>query len=112
MTRRRRRPPDRNRAPPPPLRRTPEPLRRGLLWLIVLTVPFLLLGLLELGLRLAGFGHGLEPLFVASPVQAQYRQPNPAVVQRFFADPARAPSVSIETTYFRAVKAPHAFRVV
>lgn len=112
MTRRRRRAEEREPGPSSRAGRAPPAPRRGLLWLIVLALPFLILGLLELALRLAGYGHGLEPLFVASPGQPQYLQPNPAVVGRFFADPARAPGVRIETTYFRARKAPNALRVV
>jgi len=77
----------------------------------VLALPFVLLAGAELGLRLAGFGHDREPLFIPSPQQAGYLQANPRVVTRFFTDPARAPNVSIETTYFAASKPPGSFRV-
>jgi lysophospholipase L1-like esterase len=88
-----------------------KPPRRALLWLIVLLVPFAVLGGLELALRAAGYGRGIEPLFVASPEQPNYLQANPRVVTRFFTDPAQAPPVSIETAYFRRQKQPGTFRV-
>lgn len=81
------------------------------MWVIVLSLPVVLLGLGEAGLRLAGYGHDLEPLFIPSPQQPAYLQANPRVVTRFFVDPAQAPSVSIETAYFRAQKAPGTLRV-
>lgn len=81
------------------------------MWVIVLSLPVVLLGLSEAGLRLAGYGHDLEPLFIPSPQQPAYLQANPRVVTRFFVDPAQAPSVSIETAYFRAQKAPGTLRV-
>lgn len=81
------------------------------MWVIVLSLPVVLLGLSEAGLRLAGYGHDLESLFIPSPQQPAYLQANPRVVTRFFVDPAQAPSVSIETAYFRAQKAPGTLRV-
>ncbi len=85
--------------------------RRAVLWAVVLSLPFFVLGGIELALRIAGFGHDREPLFVPSPQHAGYLQANPRVVTRFFTDPAKAPGVSIETAYFRADKAPGTFRV-
>lgn len=85
--------------------------RRAVMWVIVLLLPVALLASSEVALRLAGYGHDLEPLFIPSPQQPAYLQANPRVVTRFFADPAQAPSVSIETAYFRAQKAPGTFRV-
>jgi lysophospholipase L1-like esterase len=78
---------------------------------ILLLLPFVLLGLAEGGLRIAGFGHDLEPLFIPSPEQPGYLQANPRAVTRLFNDPAQAPSVSIETAYFPVHKAPGTFRV-
>jgi len=92
-----------------------RPARTGRLWLfraIAVALPFALLGLVEGGLRLAGYGKHLEPLFVAAPGHPDYLQANPRAVLRFFADPAQAPSVSIETAYFKAMKPPHSFRLV
>jgi len=81
------------------------------MWLIMLTLPLLLLGGTELALRLAGYGQDRAPLFIASPQQPAFLQANPRVVERFFTDPAQAPSVSIETAYFPAQKPPGIFRV-
>ena len=89
----------------------PNSARRAIFTALTLVLPVVLLGLVEGGLRLAGYGHDLEPLFMPSPEQPQYLQANPRVVTRFFTDPAQAPSVSIETAYFRAQKEPGAFRV-
>lgn len=88
-----------------------RPARRAAFWAILLLTPPLLLGLAELGLRVAGFGQALEPLFVPSPQHPEYLQANPRVVSRFFVDPAQAPSVSIETAYFPARRPDGAFRV-
>ncbi len=85
--------------------------RRATLWLIVLALPFVLLALAEAGLRLAGFGRDLEPLFIENPDRPEYLLANPRAVTRFFTDPAQAPRVSIETAYFRAQKIPGTFRV-
>jgi tetratricopeptide (TPR) repeat protein len=81
------------------------------LWIIVLALPFVLLGGTELALRLAGYGQDREPLFISSPQQPAYLQANPRVVTRFFTDPAQAPSVSIETAYFPVRKGPGTLRV-
>jgi len=85
--------------------------RRAIFLAVTLALPVVVLLLLEAGLRLAGFGHDLEPLFIPSPQQPAYLQANPRVVTRFFTDPAQAPSVSIETAYFRAQKPADTFRV-
>jgi len=90
---------------------TRSPTPRWLLWVIVLAVPFVALAATEAGLRIAGFGHDREPLFIPSPGHPEYLQANPRVVTRFFTDPAQAPTVSIETAYFPATKAPGTFRV-
>jgi lysophospholipase L1-like esterase len=78
---------------------------------ILVLLPFALLGLTEGGLRLASFGHDLEPVFIPSPGHPEYLQANPRAVLRLFVDPAQAPAVSIETSYFRAQKRPGTFRV-
>ena len=85
--------------------------RLAILWVIVLALPFLLLGGAELALRLGGYGHDREGLFVPSPAHPDFLQANPRVVTRFFTDPAQAPSVSIETAYFRRQKQAGTFRV-
>jgi lysophospholipase L1-like esterase len=112
MTRRGKRPGGSPPARPLPTTVVAAARPAWLLWLVVLAIPVALLALAEGALRLAGFGHDLEPLFLASPAQAGYRQPNPLAVRRFFSDPAAAPAVSIETTYFRNVKPVNGLRIV
>lgn len=97
-----------------PAEAVPSAPAAGRVWAfraIALLLPFVLLGLLEAGLRVAGFGHDLEPLFIPSPQQPQYLQANPRAVTRLFNDPSQAPTVSIETAYFPVAKAPGTFRV-
>ncbi len=84
--------------------------RRAIYWFILLALPFVLLGGAELALRFAGFGQDREPLFLPSPEQPDYLQANPRVVTRFFTDASQAPTVSIETAYFRRHKQPGTFR--
>jgi len=86
--------------------------RTALFTLLAIAFPFLLLALVEGALRLGGYGRDLEPLFIEAPGRSDYRQANPKVVERFFADPSAAPNVSIETAYFKAAKSPGTFRVV
>jgi tetratricopeptide (TPR) repeat protein len=85
--------------------------RRIVFTLVAATIPVLLLGGLELGLRVAGVGHDREPLFITSPDQPGLQLANPHVVQRFFAVPEQAPPVSIETRFFPADKPPGTFRI-
>jgi tetratricopeptide (TPR) repeat protein len=87
-----------------------SPARRAIFWIILIALPFVLLGGAEIALRYAGFGQDREPLFVPSPEQPDYLQANPRVVTRFFADASQAPTVSIETAYFRRQKQPGTFR--
>ena len=83
---------------------------RWLLPAITLALPLLLFALVELGLRVAGVGQ-LEPLFVPVESAPDHLQPNPDFVQRFFPDPRQAPAVSIDTTWFPAVKPTGTLRI-
>jgi len=83
---------------------------RPLFYLIALLLPLLVFGAVEALLRLTGVGER-QPLFVPAVVDG-YLQPNERVIERFFANPAAAPRVSIDTTFFRAAKAPGTIRVV
>jgi len=88
----------------------PAPGRRRAFLAITLLLPLLLFGAAELLLRATGIG-ALEPLFVPAPEATGYLQPNPDAVQRFFPDPAAAPDVSIDTTWFPAKKPDGGLRV-
>lgn len=84
--------------------------RTLLLWTITLLSPLLILGLLELLLRLVGFGAS-QPLFIEAKGMPGYLQANLAVIERYF--PAgSAPNVSIDTIYFRQQKEPGTLRIV
>ena len=84
--------------------------RTLLLWTITLLSPLLILGLLELLLRLVGFGAS-QPLFVEAKGMPGYLQANLAVIERYF-PAASAPKVSIDTIYFRQQKEPGTLRIV
>jgi tetratricopeptide (TPR) repeat protein len=84
--------------------------RQRLLWLITVSLPLLLFVVAEVAMRLTGAG-ALEPLFVPVTSAPGYLQPNPDAIRRFFPDPARAPDVSIDTTWFPAAKAPGTLRI-
>ncbi len=78
---------------------------------ILIAIPFLFFILIELGLRLGGFGHSY-PLFITDPSQPGFNVVNPDVIKRYFAKPEMAPPVKIESTYFTQQKRPDALRVV
>ena len=82
--------------------------RRRLFVAVVLLVPWLLLLLLELGLRIGGYGGSL-PLFVRHTSHPDYLVMSDDVARRWFPDAAFTPTP--ETDFFRARKAPSAFRI-
>ena len=83
--------------------------RRRLFLAITLAFPWLLLLLLELGLRAGGYGDSY-PLFVRHPSQRDWLVPNPGAAWRWFRGIPFAPTP--ETEFFRASKAAGAFRIV
>ncbi len=85
--------------------------RQRLFTLVAWSIPLLFFVLLEGCLRVTGFGDDY-PLFVELPPKPQYLQPNPDVIKRFFANPAAAPDVSIDTGYFLAEKPAGGLRIV
>jgi len=89
--------------PSPPL----SPARRRVFTAITVAFPFLLLGLLELGLRLVGFGHSY-PLFVDAPADG-YLLPNAEVAKRYFRAGTIAPVPQMD--FFRKEKRPGTFRI-
>ena len=91
-------------APPPPA----SPARRRLFVAVTLLLPWLLLALVELGLRLGGYG-GRPPLFVPYADQPGWMMTNPEFARRYFRG-AFVPTPHVD--FFRAEKAPGAFRVV
>lgn len=85
---------------------------RWLLTAVTCALPVVLLVVVEAGLRAAGYGRSLEPVFIDAPGMPGYRQANPRAVLRLFTDPAEAPSVTIETAYFSASKPTGTVRLV
>ena len=63
-------------------------------YLVLWSLPLLLLLALEFGLRWGGFGASY-PLFIPAP-EAGYLQPNPLLVRRYVDDPRQAPPVFSE----------------
>lgn len=90
---------------PPPL----PPARRRLLLALTLALPWLLLALVEAGLRLGGYG-GRYPLFVPYADQPGWLMPNPEFAKRYFQSGAFTPTPHVD--FFRADKAPDTFRVI
>ncbi len=85
----------------------PSPRQRALLVVLTLALPWLLLALLELGLRAGGYG-GDYPLFSAYGPQPDYRFSNPDAARRYFRG-AFVPTP--HTDFFRAAKPAGTFRV-
>jgi lysophospholipase L1-like esterase len=88
---------------------TSPPGRRRLLLAITLALPWLLLALVEIGLRMAGVG-GSYPLFVPYEPEPGWRFTNPDFARRYFAGGPFTPSPHLD--FFRATRAPGTFRVV
>lgn len=85
-------------------------------YLILFTLPFIILLLIEIALRLANFGQSI-PLFIdkasnSASATAHFLQPNPKVINRYFADEKLAPNVSPDTVYFNKVKAENSYRII
>jgi lysophospholipase L1-like esterase len=85
-------------------------IKRPIFYLIAALLPVVLLVLLELTLRIAGYGNSY-PLFVPSPNAAGYLQPNPELIQRYFAV-GRAPKLSMDTQLIASEKPADSFRIV
>ena len=99
-------------AAPSPAAEPPTPLtpaRRRLFVAITLALPWLLLGALELGLRLGRYG-GDWPLFVAYDQRPGWSFPNPDVGRRWF--PAGPFTPTPERDFFRTAKDASTYRIV
>jgi tetratricopeptide (TPR) repeat protein len=89
---------------------TPSSGRRVAFYVIAFLLPFAVLALLEGLLRLTGFARP-EPLFVPAATSG-WLEPNPDVIQRFFASPGAAPDTQMDTTLFRAGRPEDGIRLV
>lgn len=97
-------------APPAaPPATTLAPGRRRLFLGVTLALPWVLLALVELGLRLGGYGSD-HPLFVPYAQRPGYLMVNEWVGRRWFGNGPFTPSVALD--FFRAERAPGTFRIV
>ncbi len=76
---------------------------------ILVAIPFLVLGALELGLRAAGYGDDY-PLFIVAPKHPDYLQPNPQMAKRYFANGPFVPTPSLD--FLHASQTPKTYRIV
>ncbi len=88
----------------------PSRLRRLAFKLAAVALPLATLLLLELGLRVAGFGHSY-PLFVEAEQDRDYLRVNPKIVDRFIVDEADRPNLWIRPVFFPKKKAPGTIRI-
>jgi len=88
-----------------------KPNQTKLFYIIMLLIPFVLLGTVEGVLRLTGFGHSYA-LFIPAAGIADFMQPNPELIKRYFHQPELAPDVSPDTVLFKQQKSPNSFRIV
>ena len=88
-----------------------SPTKSILFTLIALSLPIVVLALIEIALRLGGVAVP-APLFIDEPNNPDYRLANPNVVLRYFAKPEQAPGVQIETGFFLKEKPVNGLRIV
>lgn len=81
--------------------------KKIVLWLITISIPFLLFGGIELGLRLGGYQSESQELFIEVEGNPNYLVSNTAFIERYF--PSFVPKVAPNA--FRKVKAPNTFRI-
>ncbi len=84
--------------------------RRRLFAVLTALLPFLLLLVLEGGLRLSGFGQ-IYPLFVPVAGSPGFLRANRDVVRRFMVDERDTPNLWIRPVFFPRRKAPETFRI-
>lgn len=99
--------PEKQSAVPLPER---SPTRQRVFTLVVYSIPVVFFVLLEMGLRLGGFGQ-TYPLFIPNESYPDYVLANPEVVKRYFPDPSNAAKVSIDIAFFKTKKKPGAVRI-
>jgi lysophospholipase L1-like esterase len=84
--------------------------RRRVLAVLTVLLPFLLLAVVEAGLRLSGYGK-TYPLFVPVEGAPGFLRVNRDVVRRFMVDERDTPNLWIRPVYFRHEKTPATFRI-
>lgn len=78
-----------------------------MLWVITMLIPFLILGSLEIGLRVFGYQKDAQELFIEVESNPDYLVANTKFIERYF--PAFVPQVAPNA--FKKEKAPNTFRV-
>lgn len=78
---------------------------------IALFIPFLFFVIIELGLRLVGFGTS-TPLFIENPANPHYILPQPNILQRYFPEGTEQPSVTMEANFILKEKPANGYRIV
>jgi lysophospholipase L1-like esterase len=82
-------------------------MKKTLYWILTLLFPFLLLGLIEIFLRIGGYNEEAQGLFVEVPAQPEYLTTNSDFVSRYF--PSFKPQVGVSP--FLKNKKEDSFRV-
>ena len=91
---------------------TPQaPSRKYAFYAIGISLPIIFFVLLELVLRLSGFGR-VFPLFIENPSNPSYILPRPNVVDRYFSYSAAKPSVTMEANFVLKDKPSNGYRIV
>jgi tetratricopeptide (TPR) repeat protein len=85
------------------------PARRRLFIAVTIAFPFLLLALLELGLRVGGYGNAY-PLFIPYADRPGWLYPNPDFARRYFGRGPFTPTPELD--FFRAQRRPGALRLL
>lgn len=80
-------------------------------YLILFLLPLVLLILLEVSLRISGFGTSF-PLFIPAKSMHGYLQPNPDIINRYFSHIDLAPNIQPDTFFFKQKKQANSFRIV
>jgi hypothetical protein len=78
--------------------------------LIAILIPFAFVGLIELSLRLVGFGQSY-PLFIPNPAHPDYLLTRPDVVKRYFPFQENVPNVTLEPHFFLKDKPSNGVRI-
>ena len=97
------------KAPPAAEQAPLSPGMRRLFTAITVALPFILLLLLEVGLRVAGYGES-HPLFVRAEGRPEFMHPNPDVAKRYFPKGTIVPLPHLD--FFRAERRPETFRII
>ena len=84
--------------------------RTRLFRLIMISIPILFFVLLELVLRVVGYGHSY-PLFITTPDSDNYVLARPDIIKRYFADNVPKPSVTMEANLFLKNKPDNGLRI-